>query len=185
MTLKEELAEVDAELERLEALKRELYARSLEAPAHEKICADYIASLYAEPLPFKELKYPIEVRGITFTGQTWVVDGYPNRSLVRVRPCAAEYENKTFLGLYLGDVAQTMGCSFNQESGVLEVFLSHHNPAIWIPSRRRVVFGCESWWGPIRSEQELTTITDETIDGLWYVQAMRELQKKTGDDVEG
>ena len=178
MTPKEELAFIEAEIERLEERKRQIYARSVEAPSHEKVCENKLAEMLAEPGLFKELAMPIEVTGIQFTGNYGVELGYPNRNLVRVRPCADEYEGKTFLGLYLGDIAQTLGCSFNRETGVLEVYLCRHNPAVWIPSRRRIVFGFESWWGPVESEAQLNEITDETIGNLWYVQALKALHGK-------
>jgi len=183
MTLKEDLAAVEAELKRLEARKRELYDLSIKAPAHEKLCMDSIAEMLAEP--FGELELPIEVTGLHFTGKTIRENGYPKRSLVRIRPCGAEFEQRTFLGLYLGDVATTMGCSFNRETGVLELFLAHHNPAIWIPSRQRIVFGYESWWGPIESAEQLRAITNESIDGLWYVQALKALSSNGEKDVQG
>lgn len=175
MTPKEELASIDAEIERLDNRKRELYALSIAAPAHEKICDNYLAELLAEGGLFKDLALPIEVTGIHFTGRTAIENGYPKRKLVRIQPCAEEYSGKTFLGLYLGDLARTMGVSYNPETGVLEAYLSHHNPAIWIPSLERIVFGFESWWGPIESEEQLRAITTETIDSVWYVQAMKAL----------
>jgi hypothetical protein len=157
--MKEELAAIDAEIERLENRRRELYQLSTQAPSHEKLCEDNLARLIAEPDLFKALAFPIEVTGVQFTGKYGLENGYPKRKLVRIRPCAEEFSGKTFLGLYLGDLARTMGVSFNPETGVLEVFLSHHNPAIWVPSLERIIYGFESWWGPIESEEQLRAIT--------------------------
>lgn len=175
MTIKEELASVEAEVERLENRKRELYQLSIQAPSHEKLCEDHLARMLGEPPFFKPLALPIEVTGIQFSGRPAIENGYPKRKLVRIRPCAAEFDGKTFLGLYLGDLARTIGVSFNRETGVLEVDLSHHNPAIWIPSLERIIYGYESWWGPIESEDQLRAITTESINSIWYVQALKAL----------
>lgn len=174
MNLKEELARTDAELQCLEARKRELYRLSVEAPENEKICADYMAEVLGEPSLFKEIQYPLEITGISFSGKI-AESGHRPRGLVSIRPCGKEFGGKTFLGLYLGDYARSMGCSLNPSTGVLEVYPASHNPAIWIPSLERIVFGCESWWGAIESEEQLRTITNETIDGIWYVQALKHL----------
>lgn len=174
-TLREELASIDEQLDALEQRKRELYQRSLTAPDAEKICENYLAELLAEP-DSGTLRYPVSVTGIHFEGdlvQDW--RGKANR-LVRVRPCGEDFRGKTFLGIFLGEMAQTVGCTYDRESGVLSVHLAAHNPAIWVPKLSRVVYGCESWWGTIETEEQLREISDETIDGVWYVQAMKTLQ---------
>lgn len=173
MIIKEELASIDAEIERLETRRRELYQLSIQAPSHEKVCEDQLARMLAEPSLFKNLAYPIEITGVQFTGRYGIENSYPKRELVRIRPCAKEFGGKTFLGLYLGDIARTMGVSFNRETGVLEVFLARHNPGIWVPSLERIIYGFESWWGPIESEDQLAEITDDSISKVWYVQAMK------------
>ena len=58
---------------------------------------------------------------------------------------------------------------------MLHVSLSRHNPLIFIPSTGQVVLGAESWWGEIENPEKLREITNEDIDGLWYVQAMKSL----------
>src|SRR5690606_8793234 len=174
-TLREELASIDEQLDALEQRKREIYRQSLTATEAEKICENHLAELLAEP-DTGTLRYPVSVTGIHFEGEL-AQDrrGKANR-LVRVRPCGEEFKGKTFLGIYLGDMARTVGCTYERESGVLTVHLAAHNPAIWVPKLSRVVFGCESWWGTIEAEDQLREISDETINGVWYVQAMKSLQ---------
>ncbi len=174
--LTDELQAIEAEVERLEARKRELYRQSVEAPENEKLCKDSLANLLGEPELFRNIEYPISIYGITFTGKLYHARGrdQPGR-LVKVRPCAPEFEDKTFLGIYLGDYAQSVGCSRNWKTGVLEVYLVDHNPMMWIPSRGCLVYGHSSFWGRIETVEQLTAISNETIDGLFYVQAMKAL----------
>lgn len=174
--LSDELQTIEAELARLEARKCELYRQSVEAPENEKICANSLAEILAEPEIFQRIEYPISVYGITFSGDLHRARGrHKPGALVRVRPCEAEFDSKTFLGIYLGDYARSVGCARNPKTGVLEVYLVDNNPTIWIPSRERIVYGFDSWWGRIETVEELTAISDETIDGLFYVQALRTL----------
>lgn len=51
------------------------------------------------------------------------------------------------------------------------------NPAIFVPDLNRVVWGMESWWGPIESKEKLHQITDEDISNVWYVKAAKEFNK--------
>jgi hypothetical protein len=184
MTLREELASIDEQINALEEKRREIYHRSITAPEAEKICENTLAHLIAEP-DCGTLKYPVSVSGIHFEG-TLVEDWRKKANqLVRIRPCGEEFGGKTYLGLYLGDVARTVGCTYDRESGVLGVYVGVHNPAIWVPSLKRVIFGCESWWGVIESEAQLREISNEAIDGIWYVQAMKSLLEGKEADAQG
>jgi hypothetical protein len=181
MKLKEELLSIDAELGRLEERKREIYGLSVQAPEVEKVCEDSIATMLSEPDLFHRLEYPIEISGISFSGSLLSKRGVEKAGqLVKVRPCAEEFENKTFLGIYMGDYGRSVGCTLNRETLVLDIDVSGHNPTIWIPSMRRVVYGFDSWWGILRSEEDLRQITNENIDGIWYVQALRALTAGKG-----
>lgn len=97
--------------------------------------------------------------------------------MVAVRPCGEEYERKTFLGVLLGEMALAQGVSFDPDTGELTMHRSMYNPAIFIPDRNAVVFGCGSWWGRIQSEEQLRDITDANIANVWYVKALQQLEK--------
>jgi hypothetical protein len=49
------------------------------------------------------------------------------------------------------------------------------NPAIYVPALKRLVFGAGSWWGEIKTEDDLKEITDKDINDVWYVQALKAL----------
>ena len=96
--------------------------------------------------------------------------------MVAVRPCAEKFKEKTFLGVYMGDIPLSLDADF--KDGTLTISRSMYNPMIFIPEKNEVVFGCESWWGKISDERQLKQITDEDIENVWYVKALRQLQAK-------
>lgn len=92
---------------------------------------------------------------------------------VKIRSCKEGHGDKTYFGIYIGDVA--LGISHSIKDGVVTASHASHNPAIFVPELGEIIYGCESWWGPIESEDEMDKlITDETISNVWYVKALRE-----------
>ena len=98
---------------------------------------------------------------------------------VAVRPCGKEYEGKTYLGILLGEFP--MGVSYSQskeDPNVIEVKLSHGNPAMYVPSLKKTILGCESWWHKIKKPEDLKDITEDDINSTWYVQALKAMSEK-------
>jgi len=104
---------------------------------------------------------------------------------VRVRPCAEEYGDKTFFGFMLGDIANSISHSIDPEGNVTARH-SYHNPAIFVPALGKIIFGYESWWGKIESEEELQkAISDDDISNVWYVKALaKSLGVESGEEAE-
>jgi len=95
-------------------------------------------------------------------------------SAVKIRPCGKEYGEKTYFGIYIGDMA--LSFSGKCEGDTMYVEHSSHNPAIFVPELSRVIFGCESWWDKISSEEELKKIiTDDVINNVWYVKMLKSM----------
>lgn len=127
------------------------------------ICNDY-KCMYIE--------YPIQVSKINKNLDTTGFRDSSIGSFVKIRPCAKEYKNKTFLGLYLGELPIDIRVSHNCYTK--ELTLSYDtNPAIYVFDLKKIVFGCESWWGIIKNEADLKSITDIDIDNVWYVKALK------------
>lgn len=97
--------------------------------------------------------------------------------LVKIRPIGDWAEGKTYLGFYLGDAATSAG--LKMEDDVIKCYIGARNPAIFIPEVKKIVYGYESWWGRIKSTDEVKEITDDDIDNIWYVKALKALK---GDD---
>jgi len=123
-----------------------------------------------------EFEYPMEISGIKNRSPR-NVNTHKTGSLVQIRPCSDKYEEKTYLGIYIGEVPIESMVALNTRTNVLDV-MSHANPAIFVPELKKVIFGCESWWGYIRSEEELKQITNKDIEDVWYVQLLKEMGKK-------
>lgn len=176
-TMKEELADIDAQIAKLESRREEIFKISLTAPDAEKVAEDWIAASLSDPMPY--LRYPITISGIAF-GEAEIISHKrrENGAFVAVRPCDKELKNKTFLGIYIGEVALSQSVSFHRETGVLNISPGMYNPAIWVPDLKRVVFGCGSWWGVLKTPDDLKQITDADIDNIWYVKAMRSVGAK-------
>lgn len=94
--------------------------------------------------------------------------------LVKIKPCGEWAEKKTYLGFFIGDVPQATGMKI--EDNKIKSYLSFRNPAIFIPEVKKIVYGCESWWSKIESEDELKEITNVDIDNIWYVKALKEIK---------
>lgn len=123
-----------------------------------------------------EIRYPIEVSAVKISSLKR--SDKEIGSWVSVRPCAEEYANKTFLGIYLGDLLSS-GCeSYNIQTKEISVLLNT-NPAIYVPDLKKVIWGMESWWGIIDSPEKMRRITDADIENAWYVRAMKDLSSVT------
>lgn len=125
-----------------------------------------------------KIQYPIEIHGIDW-GQGRAIESreYDCKvgDLVRVRPVGEEYGNKTYLGVYIGDVARSIRAVYNQETKKLEIDFALHNPAMFVPDLNKIIYGYESWWSRIESQDQLKDITDEEISNVWYVKALKQI----------
>lgn len=130
-----------------------------------------------------DLKFPLTINGIKLLGKWGLGDGWRHEQgeMVAIRPVAKEYDKKTFLGIYLGDITVEPIWVLNKKTNEIEVF-SRGNPAIFVPDLNKVVFGYESWWGPIKNEDQLRQITDDDIQNIWYVKALKQLEAKEVQD---
>lgn len=121
------------------------------------------------------IEYPINVTEIEDKFQEWISRSR-TLALVKIRPCAKEYEGKTYVGILLGDLPISLCVRYDEESGKLSIS-PHQNPAIFVPELGKIIFGCESWWGRIKDTDELKDITDEDIDNVWYVKLLKGMNK--------
>ena len=131
------------------------------------------------------IEYPITVNSIEvkeFEYNTAL--GHKVGEIVRIRPCSKKYQGKTFIGIFLGDMPLSPSISFNEKTQELTV-RPMYNPAIFVPEINKVIFGAESWWGTIKDENDIE-ITDETINGQWYMQMLKSMtDKRKGEENAG
>jgi len=129
-----------------------------------------------------EIKYPIEVSGIEAPAiyrdhhRPWTL-GAKCGDLVQVRSCCKEDGTKTYLGILLGDLPLDISFTHNRETKKLEIY-AFKNPAIYVPELRKILWGVESWWEDIDSEDQLRQISDDDIQNVWYVKLWKEMQAR-------
>jgi hypothetical protein len=122
----------------------------------------------------KYIEYPLEISGIEQPDGRGIRDYWGDKtgSLVKIRPCGDEYKGKTYLGVLIGEADVGLIISHNRETKMLSIN-RQYNPAIFVPELKKVIYGCESWWGIVKTEEELKDITDNDINNVWYVKLLR------------
>lgn len=101
---------------------------------------------------------------------------------VKLRSCKPQHGDKTYFGILLGDIPLEIHHSIDT-LGNLTAMRAMYNPAIFVPELNDIVFGAESWWGPIEDESELERlITDETIQNIWYVKMLKAMYGKRDEE---
>lgn len=131
------------------------------------------------------IEYPLTIQGIQ---NNFTKDGmrslYECGGLVKISPCGEEYGNKTYLGILLGDLPIGASISFHHDDQKLHI-IPFTNPAIFVPELKKIIYGCESWWGEIESPEDFKEITSEDINNVWYVQLLKAMTAKDGKQPEG
>lgn len=120
------------------------------------------------------IEYPLTIKGIENRPIEKCGFGHTVGCLVAVRPCGEEYGEKTYLGIYLGELPIQIVTSYDPTTGVL-TNSTMQNPGIFVPELREIVYGCGSWWREIKSVDELKAITDADIENTWYVQLLQNM----------
>lgn len=119
--------------------------------------------------------FPWIVTGVKWAGEALRPSLFDrDTTWVSVLPCSKEFGGKTYLGWLLGDLANGQQVQLG-ENGVMEISMSFHNPAIFIPELGRIVYGRESYWSSIKSPEDLREITNADIEDVWYVKALKDL----------
>ncbi|MCC0671795.1 MULTISPECIES: hypothetical protein [unclassified Clostridioides] len=123
------------------------------------------------------IEYPIQVSKIN---DKYINKGSYRKSeigkFVKVRPCKKEYENKTYLGLYLGELSNSLLISYAPKTKELDIS-SGTNPAMFVFELNEIIYGNESFWGVIEREEDLKEISNSDIENLWYVKALKSIDK--------
>ena len=119
------------------------------------------------------LEFPLAVQGIELRG--CLPSMREVGKLVRVRLCD---DDKTYLGVYLGELARAPMAYTRSDSQNL-TFSLYQNPALYVPALSRIVWGDESWWSIIESEDDLRDISNDDIASQWYVRLVKDLFSKS------
>lgn len=131
----------------------------------------------------RQIEYPIVVDGIVFDKTESIrKDGLCEvGSLVAIRPCKEEYGNKTYLGMYIGEVARRKFAKYNSETKELTFGVGMYIPAIYVFELKKIIYGSESWWREVSDISEIKEITDGEIDDLVYVRLLEFFARRKND----
>ncbi len=148
---------------------------SEEKQKFSKLMAELAKEMEENPIIIEsEMEFPLTVDNLNIKVKP-VSIGFRQiqpGTLVKIRPCAEEYQKKTYLGIYLGDLMAGVMCAFRPKTQQLDI-ISNNNPAIFVPDLKRIIWGMESWWGEIKTEDEIKDITDDDIANVWYVKILK------------
>lgn len=122
------------------------------------------------------IEYPITINGIDVEELKYE-DSWHCKvgSLVAVRPCGEEYQKKTYLGFYIGELPIQVMVNYKEKNGILRID-TLDNPAMFVPELGKIIFGCGSWWHEIKSEDELKQISDQDINNVWYMKLLKKMK---------
>lgn len=140
----------------------------------------------------RRFTYPIEVFGVDWRADLGVKsksifalgEAQPG-SFVAVRSCKEGHGDKTRLGLLVGYVPIHTDLAYDKKTKRLRIDVGGDNPAIFVFELGEVVLGVESFWGPIKDEKHLRQITDNDIENIWYVKALKAMEKAHADAPKG
>lgn len=130
-----------------------------------------------EKFKSRYIEYPLTIQGIENKKIDTKGIRHTCGALCEVRPCGEEYQGKTYLGIYLGDLPIGISSSYDENTGIL----SNHtinNPAIFVPELKKIVYGMGSWWREIESIKDFKGISKEEIENTWYVKLLKGLEKE-------
>lgn len=85
-------------------------------------------------------------------------------------------EKQTHIGIHLGSLPTGIVSSYDQKTGILENNMMN-NPAIFVPTLKRIVWGYESWWRVLKEDDVPQGISDADIDEIPYVKLLRSMAK--------
>lgn len=119
------------------------------------------------------IEYPLTINGIENKKIDTSGLGHECGSLCEVKPCGEEYQGKSYIGFYLGDLPISIVSSFDKTTGILNN-TTMNNPAIFVPELKKIIYGCESWWREIDSIEDFKGISEEDINNTWYVKLLSE-----------
>ena len=130
-----------------------------------------------EKFKSRYIEYPLTIQGIENKKINTKGIGHTCGTLCEVRPCGEEYQERTYLGIYLGDLPIGITSSYDEKTGILSNG-TINNPAIFVPELKKIVYGVESWWREIKGIEDFKGISKEEIENTWYVKLLKGLEKE-------
>lgn len=130
----------------------------------------------------KYIEYPLTINGIEnepINTEPFLTNAKCG-DLCEIKPCAKEYDEKSYIGFYIGNLPINIHSTFDLKTKILKN-TTMTNPAIFVPELKKIVYGCESWWRKIESVEDFKGISEEDIDNTWYVKLLKKFEENNGD----
>ncbi|WP_373261955.1 hypothetical protein [Hungatella hathewayi] len=120
----------------------------------------------------KYIEYPIKVCSIELAEG---LDLYKKSvgKIVRIKRCLEETEEKEYLGILLGEMFSCNAVSYKRKTGLL-VVNPVLNPAIYVPELKKIVYGYESWWSFVQSQDEIKSISKDDVLRQFFIRILEE-----------
>lgn len=134
-----------------------------------------------EKFKSKYIEYPLTINGIKNRKMDFSGLGHKCGELCEIRPCAEEYEGKSYIGIYIGDLPISIYTTHDPKTGILTND-TMNNPAIFVPELKKIIYGCESWWRKIESVEDFKGISEEDVDNTWYVGLLKAMMKTESEE---
>lgn len=128
------------------------------------------------------IEFPLTIKDIVNEKINTSGLGHEVGCLCEIVPCGKEYNNKSYIGIYLGNLPVSIQTFYDRRTGVL-TNSTMNNPAIFVPELKKIIYGLESWWRVIDTIDDFKGITKEDIDNTWYVKLLK-LMSEGGDKNE-
>lgn len=118
-----------------------------------------------EKFKSKYIEYPLTINGIKNEKISTdpILSSARCGDLCEIKPCAKEYNGKSYIGFYIGDMATAIHSSLDNETKIL-TNRTMTNPAIFVPELKKVIYGYESWWRKIEKVEDFKGISEEDIE---------------------
>lgn len=132
---------------------------------------EYMDNFICEKFKSMYIEYPIQVNAIEQDERKSLLYLKEIGKYCKVRYCK---DDKTYLGLFLGELPVGISIVYKEDTKALNASF-RSNPAIFVFELNKIIYGCESWWSIIEKEEDLKDITDDDINNVWYVKALKQL----------
>ena len=122
----------------------------------------------------KYIEFPIKVNKIQNNPIEKASFTADEGSIVEIRPCGDEYDGKSYMGFFLGELPISIFNTYDSKSKVL-TNSTINNPAIFVPALGKIIYGCESWWKLIENVDELEKLAKEDINNARYEKMLKSI----------
>ena len=99
--------------------------------------------------------------------------------LVKVKPSDPKYDNKCFLGFFLGEIA--LGSTVKVDNTTITSEFVRFTPFFYVPDIGEWFYGISGWWALIKNENDFDEILASNPESTWYVELAQAMLRKKSE----